>query len=314
MHVDVPRVAVLLAAYNGMLWIEEQVTSVLFQKEVDVTLYISVDRSTDGTYDWCENLVLQHPNVVLLPYGERFGGAAKNFFRLITDVSFLGFDFIAFSDQDDIWDLDKLKRATIHLRSNNIDAYSSNVTAFWPDGKVRLLDKAQPQVEWDYLFEAGGPGCTYVLSNELARDLKQSIIDNWKALQQVTYHDWYCYAFARSRGYKWYIDPAPSMQYRQHEFNQMGANSSISALLDRFRTIRNGWWFGQVTLIVILVGVQNDPWVIQRLDINKVQLLRLAFSVNQCRRRKRDRLLFFAMCFAMIMFRDDDSNQSTVIR
>jgi rhamnosyltransferase len=34
-------IAVLLATYNGMKWIEEQVESILNQQSVDVNIYIS---------------------------------------------------------------------------------------------------------------------------------------------------------------------------------------------------------------------------------------------------------------------------------
>lgn len=77
---NLPKVAVLLAAYNGMQWIKEQIDTVFNQQNVDVTIYISVDLSTDGTYEWAEQLAETHANVVLLPYGERFGGAGPNFF------------------------------------------------------------------------------------------------------------------------------------------------------------------------------------------------------------------------------------------
>ncbi|HBN14018.1 MAG TPA: glycosyl transferase, partial [Pseudohongiella sp.] len=43
------RVAVLLAAYNGMQWLPEQLDSILSQVGVDVTVYVSTDRSSDGT-------------------------------------------------------------------------------------------------------------------------------------------------------------------------------------------------------------------------------------------------------------------------
>ncbi|MBO98493.1 MAG: glycosyl transferase, partial [Flavobacteriales bacterium] len=47
-----PRVAVLLAAWNGMQWIEQQVESILKQKGVQADIYINVDISDDGTYQW----------------------------------------------------------------------------------------------------------------------------------------------------------------------------------------------------------------------------------------------------------------------
>ena len=49
-------VAVLLAAYNGIRWINEQINSILNQKYVNVVVYISVDISSDGTYEWCKEL------------------------------------------------------------------------------------------------------------------------------------------------------------------------------------------------------------------------------------------------------------------
>lgn len=44
-----PKVAVLLAAYNGMAWIEAQLDSILKQANVCVSVFISVDTSSDGT-------------------------------------------------------------------------------------------------------------------------------------------------------------------------------------------------------------------------------------------------------------------------
>jgi len=297
MPVKHPQVAVLLAAYNGMQWIEKQLTSILGQSAVDVTVHISIDPSTDGTEAWCEAYAAEHPEVLVLPAAGSFGGASRNFFRLIRDVDFEGYDFVAFADQDDVWHTDKLQRAVHAIQIYQVDAYSSNVTAFWPDGKTHLLDKAQPQVEWDFLFEAAGPGCTYVMSKSLADSLKVSMLANWQQLQDVTLHDWYCYAFARSHSYRWYIDPEPSMNYRQHERNQVGANKGLSPLIARYKTIHDGWWFNQVQLIAHLVGQGTDPFVRTWLKLRRRHLMTLSFSAWRCRRRVRDKVFFFCICW-----------------
>jgi rhamnosyltransferase len=216
---------------------------------------------------------------------------------LIRDVDFDAYDFVAFADQDDVWHTDKLQRATHVIRTRQVDAYSSNVTAFWPDGKTHLLDKAQPQVEWDFLFEAAGPGCTYVMSKSLADSLKASMLTSWQLLQDVSLHDWYFYAFARSHSYCWYIDPEPSMDYRQHERNQVGANKGLSPLIARYKTIHNGWWFNQVQLIAHLVGQRTDPFVQTWLELRRRQLMTLSFSAWRCRRRVRDKVFFFCICW-----------------
>ncbi len=291
----------MLAAYNGMEWIEEQMASILAQTEVDVTVYISIDPSTDGTEAWCATSAARNANVTVLPYAGSFGGASRNFFRLIRDVDFDGFDFVAFADQDDIWYLDKLQRAASQLERHQADAYSSNVTAFWPDGKTRLLDKAQPQVAWDFLFEAAGPGCTYVLSKRLVEPLKASMLCNWNALQNVSLHDWFCYAYARSHGYRWYIDPGPSMDYRQHERNQVGANTGLRPLITRYKTIHDGWWFSQVQLIARLVGQDSVPFVKSWFLLSRWQLFRLSLSAWHCRRRMRDKVFFLFVCWATVL-------------
>ncbi|QJI44950.1 glycosyltransferase [Pseudomonas sp. ADAK2] len=297
MPVKHPKIAVLLAAYNGMLWIEEQLASILGQIAVDVTVYISIDPSTDGTEAWCAAYAAQHSQVLVLPAAGSFGGASRNFFRLIRDVDFDGYDYIAFADQDDVWHADKLQRAFLAIQSRQVDAYSSNVTAFWSDGRTHLLDKAQPQVAWDFLFEAAGPGCTYVMSKSLADPLKTSMLDNWQQLQDVSLHDWYCYAFARSHGFRWYIDPRPSMDYRQHERNQVGANKGLSPLIARYKTIHDGWWFHQVQLIANLVGQGSNSFVLTWLKLRRRQLMKLSFSAWRCRRRVRDKVFFFCICW-----------------
>ncbi|MBD9563416.1 glycosyltransferase [Pseudomonas sp. PDM09] len=297
MPVEHPKVAVLLAAYNGVRWIEEQLSSILNQSAIDVTVYISIDPSSDGTEVLCRTYAAEYPSVVVLPDSGRFGGASRNFFRLIRDVDFGNFDFIAFSDQDDIWHSNKLLRATQSIAEQRVDAYSSNVTAFWPDGKTILLDKAQPQVGLDYLFEAAGPGCTYVMNRALADSLKASMLANWQQLQGISLHDWYCYAYARSNGYRWYIDPATSMDYRQHERNQVGANTGLRPLISRYKTIHDGWWFSQVELIAALVKPEQAPSAVSR-RLRGMQLIKLSFSAWQCRRRVRDKVFFFFICWA----------------
>lgn len=297
MPVKLPKVLVLLAAYNGMQWIEQQLSSILGQSAVDVTIYISIDPSTDGTEAWCTAYAAVHPEVLVLPTAGSFGGASRNFFRLIRDVDFEGYDFVAFADQDDVWHSNKLQRASGAIQDRRVDAYSSNVTAFWPDGRTHVLDKAQPQVEWDFLFEAAGPGCTYVMSKKLADSLKASILANWQQLQNVSLHDWFCYAFARSHGYLWYVDPEPSMDYRQHERNQIGANKGLSPLISRYKTIHDGWWFNQVQLIALLVGQGTNPFVQTWLSLRRIQLIKLSFSAWRCRRRVRDKVFFFCICW-----------------
>ena len=289
MPFELPEVAVLLAAYNGMSWIEEQLASIRAQTGVHVSIFISVDPSTDGTEDWCAEYALSHPNVTLLPSAGPFKGAARNFFRLIRDVYFSAFDFVSFSDQDDIWYPGKLERAVAKLRSDDVDGYSSNVVAFWPNGRRMLVDKAQPQVQWDHLFEAAGPGCTYVLKPALAAGFKKLIVDEWERVQEVALHDWFCYAYARSHGFKWFIDPEPGMDYRQHASNQVGVNAGLAQSMVRLRKMWQGWWFAQVRLIGDLVSKDLPP-SLQEIPLKEPRLFSYVSNAARYRRRQRDQI------------------------
>ena len=47
-----PLIAVCLAAYNGRAYLQDQMDSILGQAGVNVLVFVSVDRSSDGTEDW----------------------------------------------------------------------------------------------------------------------------------------------------------------------------------------------------------------------------------------------------------------------
>jgi len=282
-----PSVAVLLAAYNGMEWIEEQVSSILSQKSISIEIFISVDLSNDKTHEWCQGLAGKNAHVKVLPYGEKFGGAAKNFFRLIRDVDFSCFDYVALSDQDDIWDSSKLHHAIRTIEQDSLDGYSSDVIAFWSNGREKLVKKSFPQKKFDYFFEAAGPGCTYVLKQQPTQKFKKFLIKNWENINCIESHDWLIYAFFRSRGMSWCIDSEPLMLYRQHESNQVGSNFGFLAYLKRIKMVKSGWYRSEVRKISEIVSINDDAF---NLDI-----WFLIKNFYQLRRQNRDTFILLLM-------------------
>jgi len=293
------KALVLLATYNGELWLSEQISSILSQKGVDVTAYISIDPSTDNTESLCHQLAQQDPKITLLPNVGKFGSAAPNFFRLLRDVDLSEFNYIAFADQDDIWYPDKLSRAIQMLTKHDCDGYSSNFTAFWPDGRKKLINKAQPQVEWDYLFQSPGPGCTFVLNRKLALELQAFVRNNKEPMSSVWLHDWFIYAFARSHSYKWYIDKYSSMLYRQHENNQVGVNTGYKAFLYRMRFVLSGKALEQSVLLAHLCGLASHPFVNRWCDLSRSGFFYLAFNAYKCRRKSSEKILFLLSCLLL---------------
>ncbi len=293
------KIAILLAAYNGKAYLKEQIDSILNQEDVAVTIFISIDTSSDGTREWLESSYVGFSQIIILEDVGRFGGAAKNFFRLIRDVDFMNYDYIAFADQDDVWYPDKLSRAIEALKQHNADGYSSNVLAFWEDGREQLIVKSQPQCRYDYLFEAAGPGCTYVMSKKLGCTIQNCVKSEWDNIQNIWLHDWFCYAYARAHGYTWIIDEKPSMRYRQHTHNQVGVNQGFKAFIHRFQKVVNGSAMKQAVLIAKLVGLEEDAFVKKWATLNRSGFLYLAFYANACRRRLKDKCFFFFASIVM---------------
>jgi rhamnosyltransferase len=301
-----PSVAILLAAYNGREWLPEQLVSIVNQADVNLHIFVSIDKSTDGTEAWLAGYAETESRLTLLPNGERFGSAARNFYRLLRDVDVSSFDYVAFADQDDIWLPDKLLRATNELEKGYM-GYSSNVLAFWPDGREHLIKKAQPQRNWDFLFESPGPGCSFVLQRELVLAIQQTLPSCWPLLQEINYHDWFVYAFARARKLPWFIDSYAGLRYRQHTHNELGANTGLSAFLMRMVRVAGGSGFRQAATLAKVIGLANDPFVSAWADGQRFGFCRLALKANQSRRRKRDRFFFFILCVKRCLFGDSSS-------
>jgi rhamnosyltransferase len=297
MTAPVVRIAVLLATYNGVRWLPEQLDSILSQSGVTVRVVALDDGSTDGTLEWLTERAATEPRLTVLPSQGRAGSAAANFYRLLETAEIRPDELVAFADQDDVWLDGKLSRHAELLSSLDCDGVSSDVTAFRPDGTRTLVHKSFPQRRFDYLLESPGPGSTFLLSHrlfELVRGLLQSeSVD----ARSADYHDWLVYAVARARGWSWHIDDWPSVDYRQHDDNAMGANVGVSSAISRLGLIRDRWHRGQATLLA-RVGIDVAE-AATKAELERVLALltgrgiraRLALArlSGELRRRPRDR-------------------------
>ena len=244
----VPRILVLLAAYNGGPWIRDQIDSILGQQAVDVHVMVRDDGSLDDTRMQVERFV-SHGRVRLQTAAARSGSAAQNFFTLIRENSAAGFDFIALADQDDLWNPDKLARASRLLAKEHSAGYSSWTTAIWPDGRKSVLKQLGIPTSSDFLFEGTGQGCTFVLSVQFYERARQFLLENPQLSQPIHYHDWALYALVRAWGLRWSFDPHPTVRYRQHGGNDTGARISANGIARRLRLIRQGWYRQQLRAI-----------------------------------------------------------------
>jgi rhamnosyltransferase len=295
------KIAVLLAAYNGEKWIEQQIRTIFIQKNINLHLYISLDLSTDNTYDLIRKISENNDNIKLLSYGKRFGNAARNFYRIIEEVPVEEYDYIALSDQDDIWLENKLSNAISLLDKYNADGYSSNVMAFWENGKTEIIKKSYPAKEFDYLFQTPGPGCTFVLKQHLIKNLKCLILEKKTLVSELDIHDWFIYAYARSNNYKWIIDKNSYIKYRQHSANLVGANIGFYAFMKRIKLMLSGYGFAQLIKIIKVLDLENISFIQKWYKYRKINFLTLALYSCKCRRRTREQIYFFVLCILLFL-------------
>lgn len=99
-------ISVALASYNGEAFIREQIDSILGQRVKEpIELVVCDDCSTDST----SNILLEcakNDARVRVFFNDTNIGFIKNFQKAL---SLCKGEFIAFSDQDDVWELDKLE-------------------------------------------------------------------------------------------------------------------------------------------------------------------------------------------------------------
>ncbi|MGV8884442.1 MAG: glycosyltransferase [Microbacteriaceae bacterium] len=292
------RVTVLLATHNGARWLDEQLDTILAQEGVEVRVIALDDASTDDTVALLQSRATIDARVRVLSFDNAAGGAAANFYRLLRAVDLTDAGLIAFADQDDIWLPGKLARHAGFIAAG-CDGVSSDVTAFSADGPRSLVRKSYPQRRFDFLFESPGPGCTFLMSNRLATLAQQQLADLSSEASRTDFHDWLLYVLCRARGWEWRIDDLPTVDYRQHGSNAMGANVGAASAKRRLRLIRNRWHRGEATLLARAgLAVATDatrPDLTEMLALfehtgvaARLGLLRRA---GQLRRRGRDRAI-----------------------
>jgi rhamnosyltransferase len=265
------KVLIILAAYNGVKYIKEQIDSIVSQVEVDIFIKIFDDNSTDGTYELIESIYsLNHERIEIIKNHKSSRSAANNFFQamqLIDPNEIDNYDFIAFSDQDDIWMPFKLFEAGLKLINEDADLYVSNLILWNEKNNTKtIIKKSHPQKKYDYLFEGGSAGCTYVMTKKLFFLVK----DNFNKVDYVNWryfsHDWFVYFIARLNKLNVFIDKRSFILYRIHETNVHGQlnNTTLSAVIKRLKLIVNGWYFFQAKGFIKLLPSNSKEAQIYR--------------------------------------------------
>ena len=107
-------VTILMATYQGGKFLNEQLESISHQSHTNWKLVVSDDGSTDSTWDLLKQYQSQWPKGKVELRKGPGRGFGRNFLSIACDQG-LTTNYYAFSDQDDIWNTDKLSRAIAFL-------------------------------------------------------------------------------------------------------------------------------------------------------------------------------------------------------
>lgn len=222
------KLAVLMSTYNGELFLRDQIESILNQNtEVDLTLIIRDDGSTDNTVNILKEY--ESNNKIKVVWGNNIG-PAKSFISLLKDNT--DFDYYAFSDQDDVWDTDKIQRGINSILDVQGPAlYFSNselVNAdLMPLGRNTFRHNLHNVSLLSFLCLANcAQGCTSVFNKSLA-----SIIQHNRLPESFKMHDSLLSCVCALFNGKVIYDDEPSMKYRMHDKNVDGVLSVKGNLL-----------------------------------------------------------------------------------
>ncbi len=298
------KAAVLLTTYNGTEFLSEQIASIQYQQRVECKIFVSDDFSTDNTMDVLLSNVQKNSAIEILDNNQKHLSPAHNFFSLIERVNIEDFDYILYSDQDDVWLPNKINHAIKMIIKNDAHCYASNLF-IWIDNSenLKVLKKDQLQTSIDYLFQSASAGCTYCISKSAAIVLKDTITKKLPQSPSIISHDWITYAVTRSHGFKWIIDSSPQIMYRQHENNVYGANSGLSGFLNKTDLIKKGWYKESLQYVSSLCQVNetNQKFITAITRLNILDRLFLFKNFHLLRRKKTEGfLLGLALLIKMV--------------
>ncbi len=319
--------AILLSTYNGERFLAEQLDSLLRQTWRDFIIIARDDGSSDGSRALLAEYAAKHPERFrLLPGDGGNLGACASFARLLGHALEHGLepapnsglrpdpglgpdpelasgasarpgpapDYFLFCDQDDIWHDDKVERQMALMRRTEAGNASLPVLVH---SDLAVVDAENRPIAPSFTayqgldIERNGftelaisnlvTGCTALVNRALAR----------RALPippEAIMHDWWL-ALAASAFGKLVYSAGPTVRYRQHDANTIGAKRHTPAKLTRLENWHRLLFSGPNSHL-LEVGRQARAFLAQHGDqLNRKQrrqlrlcsLLRLRQGITQ---------------------------------
>ena len=179
------RVNVLISTYNGELYIEDQINSILNQTYSNIKIYVRDDGSTDNTLNILKNYEADGKIQLIKGNNKGYGPSFLELLNIASEG-----DYWAFCDQDDVWRKNKIERAIVGIQKLDLNKpalYFHNYVLTDENLKnpKRYLNK-MPK----YLFSMAITQCIHMgfatLINDKLRDMMLRVDGD-----KLCSHDWW---------------------------------------------------------------------------------------------------------------------------
>ena len=200
-------VSIALCTYNGEAYLREQLESIVNQSYSQLELIAIDDCSTDNTLSILKEYEANYPFIQVFENPENLG-YIRNFEKALRLCSG---EFIALSDQDDIWDLHKIEKQ-IKAIGNHLMIYHDSE---FIDENGQLLNKKMSDIM--NLYRGDQPE-TFLFFNCISGHsvfMKKALRDELLPFPNAYFHDWWMGYVATNLGSIDCIDE-PLVKYRQH--------------------------------------------------------------------------------------------------
>ena len=241
------RVVIALATYQGDRFLARQLESLQAQSFVHWRLLVRDDGSTDQTLHILRQFAANDDRIEIITDQQGRLGATANFGAVLEAALARQADYFFLADQDDVWQPDKIQRQLEAMR-----ALEKNSPAEMPllvhsdltvvDAELQVLHPSFMTFQGighedrsplrTLLLQNFVTGCTCLMNRalvELALPVPPHLL----------VHDWWIAVCAAAAGQISYV-PQPTVLYRQHGQNSIGAKS-YWASLNLLRYLQRRW-------------------------------------------------------------------------
>jgi glycosyltransferase involved in cell wall biosynthesis len=220
-------ISVAMATFNGARYLGEQLTSLATQTQKPLELIVCDDGSTDETMAILQSFSQLAPFAIKIFQNTERLGYQQNFIKA---ASLCKGSLIAFCDQDDIWNDDKLSIVSRYFQRSEDLLVAHDYSVFFEDGRQPIRSYFRQLARSGLSPAINLKGCSLTFRRRLIE------LVGWPPIQSDWSHDmWVCFVtlVLQKRGYI----RQSLIQHRIHGNNTSGwvpSEAKLQRLLRRF--------------------------------------------------------------------------------